>query len=267
MDRKDKCPDTPSGARVDAVGCPSDGDGDGVFDGLDKCPDTTKGWPVDASGCTPDADGDGVVDPLDKCPNTPRGTKVDANGCPVDSDGDGVTDDKDRCPGTARGVKVDANGCPLDSDGDGVTDDKDRCPDTPRGTKVDANGCPEQKKEAPLFTPEKRTLVLEGVYFDTDKATLKPESVTVLDRVAASLRDWPEVRVEVGGHTDSRGSNSHNQKLSEARAQAVRDYLVDKGIDASRITAKGYGEGSPIDNNNTEEGRQKNRRVELKSLD
>ncbi|RZK97285.1 MAG: OmpA family protein, partial [Hymenobacter sp.] len=118
-DRKDKCPDTPAGVKVDLNGCPVDTDGDGVADYQDKCPDV-KGL-ASLQGC-PDADGDGVADADDKCPNTPAGVKVDASGCPLDADGDGVADYLDKCPNTPAGVKVDANGCPLDRDGDGVPD-------------------------------------------------------------------------------------------------------------------------------------------------
>ncbi|HOC43913.1 MAG TPA: OmpA family protein [Thermoanaerobaculales bacterium] len=118
-----------------------DADGDGVPDHLDKCPGTPKGVKVDAVGCPIDSDGDGVADYLDKCPGTPKGVKVDAVGCPLDSDGDGVADPADKCPNTPKGVKVDAVGCPLDSDGDGVPDYLDKCPDTPKGLVVDETGC------------------------------------------------------------------------------------------------------------------------------
>ncbi|RZK25199.1 MAG: OmpA family protein, partial [Hymenobacter sp.] len=136
-DRKDKCPDTPAGVKVDLVGCPVDTDGDGVADYQDKCPDV-KGLAA-LQGC-PDADGDGVADADDKCPNTPAGTKVDASGCPLDADGDGVADYLDKCPNTPQGVKVDATGCPLDRDGDGVPDYQDRCPD--RAGPASNKGCP-----------------------------------------------------------------------------------------------------------------------------
>jgi OOP family OmpA-OmpF porin len=267
-DKKDKCPDTPAGARVDEKGCPIDSDGDGVPDGIDQCPDTPQGWKVDGKGCPLDSDGDGVPDAKDACPDTPRGAKVDDRGCPLDSDGDGVFDGIDRCPGTAAGIKVDAAGCPLDSDGDGVPDALDKCPDTPRGTPVDADGCPPPPpKAAPLFEGNKKELVLEGVNFETNKAVLTSDSLGVLDRVAASLKDWPDVRVEVGGHTDSQGPAAHNQKLSEMRAKAVKDYLVGKGIDPGRMTVKGYGMKNPIADNKTKEGRAKNRRVDLIRLD
>jgi OOP family OmpA-OmpF porin len=127
---------------------------------------------------------------------------------------------------------------------------------------VDGTGC-----AAKLFEEEARTLALEGVSFEYDQAVLTPESTLVLDRVAASLRDWPSVRVEIGGHTDSRGGDAYNLDLSGRRAQAVRDYLVRAGIDASRLTAKGYGASQPVADNATEAGRAKNRRVELERLD
>ncbi len=266
-DRKDKCPDTPAGATVNEKGCPSDTDGDGVLDGIDQCPDTAKGWPVDAKGCPKDSDGDGVPDAKDACPDTPKGAKVDERGCPLDEDSDGVFDGIDRCPGTPAGTKVDSKGCPLDSDGDGVNDNLDKCPDTPRGTTVDADGCPPPPKAAPLFEEGKKELVLEGVNFESEKAVLLPESAAALDRVAESLADWPEVRVEIGGHTDGTGAAGYNLTLSEKRAQAVMDYLVGKGIDASRMTVKGYGETKPIADNRTADGRARNRRVELTRLD
>jgi len=141
-DKKDKCPGTPHGAKVDATGCPLDTDGDGVFDGLDQCEGTPKGATVDAKGCPSDADGDGVLDGLDQCPDTPKSATVDAKGCPSDADGDGVLDGLDQCPGTPKGAVVDEKGCPKDADGDGVPDGIDQCPDTPKSLKVDAKVCP-----------------------------------------------------------------------------------------------------------------------------
>jgi len=267
-DKKDKCPDTPHGATVDETGCPKDSDGDGVYDGLDQCPDTPKGEKVDAKGCSMDSDGDGVKDGPDQCPDTPRGATVDAKGCPTDSDGDGVYDGVDRCPNTPRGTKVDAKGCPLDSDGDGVTDDKDRCPDTPRGTQVDANGCPPPPPPPPAAIPERgMTLVLEGVNFEYDSAKLTAGSAATLDKVAASLIEHTEAKIEIDGHTDSKGNDAYNLKLSQRRAQAVKEYLVSKGVNEAQLTAQGYGEKQPVASNDTEEGRAQNRRVELKRLD
>ncbi|HKQ96819.1 MAG TPA: OmpA family protein [Candidatus Polarisedimenticolia bacterium] len=270
-DGLDKCPSTPKGAKVDAKGCPIDSDGDGVADGLDKCPGTAKGVKVGSDGCPMDSDKDGVFDGTDQCPDTPAGSKVDAKGCPTDADGDGVADGLDKCPGTPKGVKVNAEGCPIDSDGDGVTDDKDKCPDTPRGSSVDAQGCPPASAPAaaaaPVFQPGTKSLVLEGVTFDTNSVRLKSASDATLDKVADSLRANPDVRVEVGGHTDNTGSPSVNAKLSAGRAQSVVDYLVAKGIAPSRLKAKGYGSTQPVADNKSADGRAKNRRVELKKID
>lgn len=248
----------------------ADSDGDGVPDKLDKCPDTPAGWQVDASGCPLDSDGDGVPDGADKCPATPKGAQVDAKGCPTDADGDGVPDGIDQCPDTPKGASVDAKGCPLDSDGDGVPDGIDQCPGTPAGTKVDEKGCPlppPPPAPKPIFEEGKKSLILQGVNFQSGKAVLTPESLAALDKVAASLKEWPDVRIEVGGHTDNVGSDALNQKLSQARAQTVRDYLISKGVDGSRLTAKGYGPSKPIADNSTPEGRAQNRRVELTKID
>lgn len=137
-----------------------------------------------------------------------------------------------------------------DSDGDGVVDSRDDCPDTPRGTPVDARGCPE--------IPD-----LEGVHFDFDKATLTPAATQILDGAATTLERNPHVRIEIVGHTDSVGSDSYNQGLSERRAESVRSYLLDKGVAPGRITAEGRGESAPVTDNDTSEGRARNRRVEL----
>jgi outer membrane protein OmpA-like peptidoglycan-associated protein len=253
---------------VDGNGCPKDTDGDGVVDGVDRCPDTPHGVKVDAEGCPLDSDRDGVFDGIDQCPDTPHGTRVDSKGCSQDSDGDGVGDDADKCPNTPRGTKVGSDGCPADSDGDGVTDDRDRCPDTPKGTNVDAQGCPEKAAAAPAVLPEsKKSLVLEGVNFDTNSSHLQSSSTDVLDRVAEGLKSNPDVRVEIGGHTDSQGNDAYNLKLSRDRANAVKDYLIGKGVPAKQLEAKGYGESKPISDNKTAGGRAVNRRVELKRLD
>lgn len=140
-DNRDRCASTPTGAQVDAHGCPRDSDGDGILDGLDRCPNTPRNLLVDSIGCVRDSDRDGVADSVDRCPNTGFGTYVDSNGCPRDSDRDGVPDAWDNCPNTAGAVAVDARGCTRDSDGDGVADTNDRCPSTPRGISVDASGC------------------------------------------------------------------------------------------------------------------------------
>jgi outer membrane protein OmpA-like peptidoglycan-associated protein len=267
-DAADECRDTPEGDRVDARGCTvKDGDGDGVMDDADKCADTPAGEQVDASGCPlpKDADGDKVADEADKCPDTPAGEAVDASGCSAgqqDADGDGVNDAADKCADTPAGEQVDASGCPLpkDGDGDGVNDQADRCPSTPSGVEVDAEGC------QVLFEEAKKTLILEGVNFETGKATLTTESQAILNGVAESLVANEEIRVQVSGHTDNTGSAAVNKRLSRARADAVRQYLIEKGVAAERLTAMGFGPSRPIASNKTADGRAQNRRVELQRL-
>jgi OOP family OmpA-OmpF porin len=185
----------------------------------------------------------------------------------VDSDGDGVLDDVDRCPGTPKGATVDARGCPMDSDGDGVYDGIDQCPDTPPGVEVDARGCTvvTSEKEAQLL--DTGTLRLENVYFDTNKATLKSESYAALDEAGGILVKWPQLRIEVAGHTDSVGEDAYNQDLSQRRAQSVLDYLLGNfSLKAAQFSVKGYGEDDPVADNGTSDGRGQNRRVELRVL-
>ena len=260
-----RCPDTPIGAKVDAHGCPVDTDGDGVFDGLDKCADTPKGCKVDPAGCPIDSDGDGVCDGIDECADTPKGATVDSRGCPHDADGDAVLDGLDKCEGTTKGCVVDANGCPKDSDNDGVCDGLDQCPDTPAGLKVDQNGCPIEVIEKETELLDTGMIRLQDINFETDKADLMPESLPRLDAVGLVLVRWPELKIEIGGHTDSRGSDAKNQKLSEARAKAVADYLLKKfpALKPEQYTVKGYGEKVPIASNKTPEGMALNRRVEF----
>jgi outer membrane protein OmpA-like peptidoglycan-associated protein len=261
-DKKDTCPNTPSGATVDGKGCPSDADADGVFNGLDACPNTVGGAEVDARGCPVDSDGDGVYNGIDKCPGTSAGAHVDAGGCPTDSDQDGVLDGADKCPNTPAGTEVDTSGClrVVDSDGDGVDDRKDTCPGTTRGTRVDASGCPI------LFMEAKAAVVLRGVTFEPGRSTLKPDSYTILDLVATSLLGNPDVRIEIGGHTDNTGSAATNTRLSQARADAVMAYLASKGVAPDRMIAKGYGPTLPVATNTTVDGRALNRRVELRKI-
>jgi outer membrane protein OmpA-like peptidoglycan-associated protein len=263
VDPQDACPRTPRGEAVDARGCPlpTDADADGVVDADDRCPGTPAGDRVDTGGCSlpKDADADGVADAADRCPNSPAGQRVNASGCPLDSDGDGVVDTTDRCPDTPAGEPVDANGCPLpkDSDRDGVLDSVDRCSGTPAGQRVNANGCPL------LFIGVQRTLVLQGVNFETGSANLTDQSHNTLDRVAAAIIGNPDVRVEVAGYTDNRGGAAANLRLSQARADAVRAYLIGKGVPAFQLTSRGFGAGNPIAPNTTPVGRSRNRRVEL----
>ncbi len=173
----------------------------------------------------------------------------------LDSDGDGVSDQTDRCPNTPAGMPVDMYGCHSvdgDDDNDGVMNSKDKCPNSRPGAVVDADGCEVQV-----------VIELQGVNFDLDKATLKPESIAILNAAVKTMGDHGTLIVEVAGHTDSTASEAYNQNLSERRAKVVYNYLVDKGVAADRMTWKGYGELSPIATNDTEEGRAKNRRTEL----
>ena len=171
---------------------------------------------------------------------------------PVDSDGDGVSDQDDRCPNTPAGAQVDMYGCELDSDNDGVVNSKDQCPNTRESAVVDEVGCEVEV-----------VIELQGVHFDFDKASLKAESFAILDAAVSTLSTHGKIAVEVAGHTDSKGTEAYNQGLSERRAAVVKDYLVNKGISADRLTSKGYGESSPMADNATEEGRAQNRRTEL----
>ncbi len=177
-----------------------------------------------------------------------------------DSDGDGLADDKDGCPSTPAST---ADGCPAadpvvqtDSDGDGVYDAQDDCSGTLAGLKVDAKGC--------AVETESQSVVLKGVTFLPGSATLTADAKTVLETASAALSGQKSLKVELGGHTDSQGKDAANQALSQKRADSVRQYLVDKGIEGDRMTAVGYGETQPIADNNTAAGRAENRRVEFK---
>ena len=246
-DKDDACPDVPG---LEAFnGCP-DTDGDGIEDSKDDCPN--EAGLAEFNGC-PDTDGDGVADNKDNCP-TVAGLKALA-GCP-DADGDGVTDADDACPDVAGPA---ANkGCPWpDTDGDGVLDKDDKCPEV-KGT-VANNGCPEVSEEVQKTLNEYAKTIL----FDTGKSNIKSQSAAVLSDIIKILNEYPTAKFTVEGHTDSTGSKATNQKLSDARANAVKEYLVENGIDAFRLSAMGYGESKPIDTNATRKGRANNRRVEI----
>lgn len=259
-----------------------DRDSDGLNDAIDRCPEATEDFDgfQDADGCPdPDNDGDGLPDEFDRCAESAEDVDgyQDADGCPdLDNDGDGIPDLKDACPGAAedRDGFQDADGCPdPDNDGDGVPDRSDACPDTPAGTVVDARGCPEPiapVAPAPVAEPVaepvakiKGALILEGVRFLTGSEELAPDSRVVLDAVARSLLTYPEVQIEIQGHTDNIGSAAFNEALSLRRAETVRDYLVRLGVDAARLRAVGYGERFPIASNSTPQGQAENRRVEV----
>jgi outer membrane protein OmpA-like peptidoglycan-associated protein len=246
LDGTDQCPDVKG--PIDTYGCP-DRDGDGVIDSADKCPDV-KG-PAETGGC-PDRDGDGVLDAADKCPDV-NGPAVTA-GCP-DRDGDGVLDAADKCP-DIKGPAETA-GCP-DRDGDGVLDEGDKCPD--QAGPADNQGCPVPKT---VRLTETKVEILQKIQFATKQSTILPPSFQVLDEVAGVLKANPKLRVRIEGHTDIRGGARFNQKLSQARAESVRRYLIEQGIAAERLQAKGYGPNRPIGANDTDAGREQNRRVEF----
>jgi OOP family OmpA-OmpF porin len=233
----------------------SDRDGDGFLDPSDKCPDERG---VTPDGCPiPDRDGDGFRNEVDACPDEPG---VSPDGCPVkDKDRDGIVDEKDDCP---EGPGVEPDGCPIrDKDKDQILDPDDKCVDKPetRNGFEDTDGCPDEvPKEVQKFTG-----VIKGIYFDMNKATIQKRSHRVLDEAVRVLEKFPSIKLEIVGHTDSTGKDDHNRKLSQDRAESVRKYLIDKGISADRLTARGAGEDEPKAPNDTPAGRAENRRTEF----
>jgi OmpA-OmpF porin, OOP family len=279
-DRNDKCAGTPAGVTVDKTGCPLDKDKDGVADYLDACPDAAgsdvlKGCPdkdgdgiadkddrcpdvagsAALRGCA-DGDGDGVADMDDKCLDTKAGYKVDTTGCSMDNDKDGIVNEEDACPDKAGTLAL--KGCP-DSDSDGVADNEDRCPEI-KGTIVN-KGCPEITKE----DEKKITNIASKIFFETNSDKLKVASLEQLGELAEILKKYETANLIIEGHTDSKGEDAYNMTLSQKRTEAVKTFLMGKGIMESRLTATGYGETVPIADNKTNMGRAKNRRVELKT--
>ncbi len=236
-------------------GCP-DTDGDGIIDKDDTCPDVAG--LAEFNGC-PDTDGDGIYDSIDNCPNV-AGTKAN-NGCP-DSDNDGVIDSKDKCP-KEKGPKAN-NGCPWpDTDGDGILDKDDACPKV-KGIKAE-KGCPKPEPKEVISVEAKAQLdaYAKTIYFNSGKDSFKNGVTEKLDAIAGIMKEYDTANFLVEGHTDSQGSNTLNQKLSEKRATAVMNYLVGKGISSSRLSSVGFGEDYPIADNKTKAGRAQNRRVEI----
>ena len=248
----------------DEDGAPEeDNDKDGVRDAEDKCP--LDVGPVDNGGCPdPDKDGDGIVDRKDAAPEVPEDKDgfEDEDGAPEeDNDKDGVKDVDDKCPMEA-GV-VEERGCPvLDADKDGVPDRADNC--VQEAGPKDNQGCPKANKQLVVVTREKIE-ILDKVYFDTGKATIQRRSFKLLDQVAGVIKDKTFIKlVKIEGHTDDQGNDAKNMTLSQARAEAVRDYLVKAGVDTARLQAQGFGETQPVATNKTSKGRAENRRVEFK---
>ncbi|MES2410767.1 MAG: OmpA family protein [Bacteroidota bacterium] len=247
-DKDDACP-TVAGLKQ-FNGCP-DTDGDGITDASDACPDVAG--PAEFNGC-PDTDGDGIADKDDACPDV-AGLKS-LGGCP-DADGDGIADKDDKCP-DVKGPRENA-GCPWpDRDGDKVLDKDDKCPDV-AGT-VANNGCPEVSDEVIKRLNDYAKTIL----FDSGKASFKQQTYPVLQAMVAILKEYPNSRFSIEGHTDSDGTDAYNQKLSEDRAAAVRNYLIESGIAADRLSSIGFGESKPIDTNKTKAGKANNRRTEVK---
>ena len=274
IDREDACVNEPGIKHPDPKknGCPppKDTDKDGILDPEDACINEPGPGNTDPkkNGCPlpKDTDGDLIVDALDACVDIPGVQDRDPlkNGCPPDRDGDRVWDKEDACI-DIKGIRTTdpaTNGCPGDTDGDTIRDDKDACPyEKGKPNKDPAkNGCPQSVR-----VTENEVIILQQVQFDTGKATIRKVSDGLLDEVAGVLKEHPELlKIEVQGHTDDRGTPASNDKLSQDRAESVVKAMVKRGVEQSRLTARGYGQSVPIDTNTTADGRQKNRRVQFK---
>ena len=272
-DTVDQCPNAAEefNGISDEDGCPEqDTDGDGVYDDRDRCPgeqEDLDGF-QDEDGCPdPDNDGDGIPDNVDQCPMNPEDDDgwEDGDGCPDrDNDGDGLPDATDKCPNKAEDDDgwEDSDGCPdLDNDQDGILDTNDRCPNHPETLNgfEDADGCPDEiPEELKRFTG-----VIPDINFKVNSDELLSSSYGTLDRAADVLKDYPDVRMEIQGHASAEGDDDYNMELSQRRAESVRRYLVNRGVQSHRLTAAGYGETQPVSTNRTESGRAQNRRVEF----
>ena len=246
-DKDDKCPDV--AGKPELNGCP-DADGDGITDAEDACPDVFG--LKEFNGC-PDTDGDGIADKDDECHEVAG--KAALKGCP-DADNDGIADKDDKCPQQA-GPKEN-NGCPWpDRDGDGVLDKDDECPE--EAGPASNKGCPEVTQEVQT----QLNSFAKTILFDVGKSTIRPESATVLNNIVNVLNKYKNSKFSVEGYTDTSGNKDKNQRLSEDRAYSVKAYLVDKGINPARLSAKGFGPEKPIASNKTKKGRELNRRVEI----
>jgi OmpA-OmpF porin, OOP family len=275
-DDVDKCPDDPEDFDQfeDEDGCPEpDNDRDGIPDVDDKCPNIPedKDGFQDEDGCPEgnknDRDGDGILDDVDKCPDDPEDFDQfqDEDGCPdPDNDQDGILDVDDLCPNDPEDKDgfEDEDGCPdPDNDKDRILDKDDKCPNEPETYNgfEDEDGCPDRGR---VVVTDTSIEILDMVYFEYNKAVIKPESYPILDAVAATLQGNPSIQlVEIQGHTDERGDDAYNLDLSDRRAHSVRQYLIDKGVDEKRLTAQGYGETQPLDRAHNEKAWAKNRRV------
>ncbi len=259
-----------------ALACePPDRDKDGILDDNDQCPDDPedKDGFQDEDGCPdPDNDQDGLLDEDDKCPDEPEDKDEfqDEDGCPdPDNDEDGILDTDDQCPLEPEDKDdfQDEDGCPdPDNDQDGILDPDDKCPnkaETFNGID-DEDGCPEETAYKLIQVTDQAIELKQTIFFATGKAKILSKSYPLLNEVALALKEHPTLKVEIAGHTDSNGSDALNMRLSDKRANSVRDYLIKKGgVEAERLKAVGYGETKPIDTNRTRAGRARNRRVEF----
>jgi outer membrane protein OmpA-like peptidoglycan-associated protein len=253
-------------------GCEGDTDDDGILNSKDKCPEEAEDYDndQDTDGCPEwDKDGDGIPDSKDQCPNDKEDKDgfEDADGCPdLDNDLDGIPDAKDKCPNQPEDFDKwqDEDGCPdPDNDADGIPDGKDKCPNDAEDVDGDQDddGCPDLYKS--IVVKEDKIELKQKIFFAFNKAKILPQSFAMLQEVAQAMKDFPTIKVRIEGHTDSKGSDSYNLKLSDQRAKSVRDFMIQQGIAPDRMVAIGYGETKPIADNDTPEGQEMNRRVEF----
>jgi outer membrane protein OmpA-like peptidoglycan-associated protein len=290
----DRCPTTSVGATVDASGCTRDSDGDNIADGLDRCPDTPTGVLVDPRGCPRDSDDDSIPDGIDRCSDTPSGATVDALGCPGDEDGDGVLDGLDRCPRSPVGARVSPAGCAAGQEGQRAAPVPSPSPSAaapqpsagrpaparqpaaqaaptqppaaqPPPTQQPSRPAPSTPDSAAPARPGTITPgVIPGVEFAAGTARLTGGSYVALDSIVRILLASPTLRIEVGAHTDNSGPAAETLHLTNLQAEAVRNYLVTKGVPFQQVVPRGYGATVPLTPDTTPRGRAANRRVEIR---
>ncbi|MBN1301430.1 MAG: OmpA family protein [Melioribacteraceae bacterium] len=231
-----------------------DADDDGVPDEWDICPYTPAELSVDKYGCPIDNDIDGIPDYRDKCPDTPIGIPVDRFGCAFDNDNDLVPDYLDKCPDTPRNVLVDSLGCPLDTDRDGVPDYLDLCPDTEEGSKVDSTGCYK-------LDDSKNFIESIIIYFESGNADLDEQAESKLNKLVFYMNNYENIKWYIEGHKDRIERSSGEEDISLTRAKNVLDFLLRKGVSIKKLEIFNKGDGFSVADNNTIDGRSKNRRV------